>query len=38
MLNNGKVIYLDGPKKYSLKTSSGKVIAKVSKVSYRVSH
>ncbi|KAJ2963872.1 hypothetical protein NQZ79_g1102 [Umbelopsis isabellina] len=35
MLNDGKVVVLNGPKRYSLKTASGKVIAKVSKTSYK---
>jgi hypothetical protein len=36
MLNNGKIVTLTGAKSKSLKTPSGKVLAKVSKVTYEV--
>ncbi|KAI8583407.1 hypothetical protein K450DRAFT_223505 [Umbelopsis ramanniana AG] len=35
MLNDGKVVTLTGPATYSLKTSSGKLIQKVSKITYQ---
>jgi hypothetical protein len=37
MLNDGTIVSLTGPTTYALKTSSGKLIEKVSKVTYEVS-
>jgi hypothetical protein len=37
MLNDGKVVTLNGPKTKTLKTKKGKKIAKVSKTTYEVS-
>lgn len=37
MLNDGTVVSLTGPATYALKTSSGRLIEKVSKVTYEVS-
>lgn len=36
MLNDGTIVSLTGPKRYPLKTSSGKLIAKVCKTAYEV--
>jgi hypothetical protein len=36
MLNDGTIVSLTGPTTYSLKTSSGKLIEKVSKITYEV--
>lgn len=38
MLNDGTIVSLTGPARYSLRTSSGKLIAKVSKTTYEVCH